>query len=171
MIVSIIIPCRNEKKYLPQCLDSILSSTFPQKDLEVLVIDGMSTDGTIEIANQYATRYPFIRFYENPRRITPIALNIGIRHSQGEYIIRIDGHSKISPDFISLNVQIMKEYRVACVGGILETIPATNSPKSKAIAAALSHPFGIGNAYFRIGTKNIKYVNRSEEHTSELQSH
>ncbi|NOY78031.1 MAG: glycosyltransferase family 2 protein [Calditrichaeota bacterium] len=158
MIVSIIIPCRNEEKYLAPCLDSIIESTFPKENLEILVIDGKSNDGTTKIAQHYAKKYSYIRFFENPGLTTPIALNIGIRSSSGKYVIILGSHSKITPDFISLNVQMMEKHQVDCVGGVLVTIPATNSPKSRAIASALSHPFGMGNSYFRIGTDRIRYV-------------
>lgn len=158
MRVSLIIPCRNEEGFLAQCLDSIIENSFPKRDLEVLVVDGMSNDGTSKIAQSYANTYSYIRFLKNPSLITPVALNIGIRASMGMYIIILGSHSKISPDFISLNVQIMQHYQVNCVGGVLKTIPATNSIKSRAIASALSHPFGIGNSYFRIGTDKPRYV-------------
>src|SRR5271167_693251 len=76
--LSIIIPCRNEREFIGKCLDSLLVNDFPKEELEILIVDGMSEDGTREIVIEYADRYPFIRLLDNPRRVTPCALNIGI---------------------------------------------------------------------------------------------
>src|SRR5437870_4358978 len=82
-IVSIVIPCRNEEDFIGDCLDSVVESRFPLSRLEVLVIDGMSDDGTRRVLEAYARRYPFIRVLENDKRITPVAFNIGVRHARG----------------------------------------------------------------------------------------
>src|SRR5438105_14013244 len=94
--VSVIIPCRNEVAYLAACLDSILLSDYPRERLEIVVADGMSTDGTRELL----ARYP-VRMVDNPARITPAALNRAIAESRGEIIVRIDAHSTTAADYIS----------------------------------------------------------------------
>src|SRR6202158_3151407 len=81
--VSVVMPCRNEARFIAACLDSIIQNGYPGDRLQVLVIDGMSTDGTREIVSSYQRRYPAIRLLDNPRRITPCALNIGISASTG----------------------------------------------------------------------------------------
>ena len=88
--VSIIIPCRNEEKFISQCLDSILANDYPKENLEILVIDGVSEDGTKEIVKKYTNQYPFIKILENPKKFTPFALNIGIKQAKGEIIMRMD---------------------------------------------------------------------------------
>jgi len=85
-LVSIIVPCRNEEYFISKCLDSILDSDYPKEKLEVLVIDGISSDGTNTILQEYTQRYPLIRVIMNPRRITPVAFNIGIDHAGGECV-------------------------------------------------------------------------------------
>ena len=86
--VSVIIPCRNEAPYLAACLDSALKSDYPPERMEIIVADGMSTDGTRELLAQYP-----VRMIDNPARITPAGLNRAIAESQGQIIARIDAHS------------------------------------------------------------------------------
>jgi len=88
-LVSIVIPCRNEREFIGKCLDSVLNNDFPKEELEILVVDGMSEDGTREIVTEYARRFPFIRLIDNPHRVTPYALNIGIAASRGEIVMRL----------------------------------------------------------------------------------
>jgi glycosyltransferase involved in cell wall biosynthesis len=70
MKISVIIPCRNEEKFISKCLDSIIQQDYPKENLEVLVIDGMSEDKTREIIQKYSQRYPFIKLLENPKKFT-----------------------------------------------------------------------------------------------------
>ena len=92
-MISVICPIYNEEKYIAQCIDSILAQDYPKDDLEVIFVDGMSTDKTREIVAAYAEKYPFIRLLDNPARIVPPAMNIGIRNALGETIIRLDAHA------------------------------------------------------------------------------
>jgi len=156
--VSIIIPCRNEEEFIGKCLDSIIAQDYPKDRIEILVIDGRSTDKTRENVKKYAQKYPFIKVLDNPRKITPTALNIGIKRAKGEIIIRMDAHNVYEENYISKCVKYLKEYNVDNVGGILITLPANNTIVAQSIALAFSHPFGVGNAYFRIGSKKPKFV-------------
>jgi cellulose synthase/poly-beta-1,6-N-acetylglucosamine synthase-like glycosyltransferase len=156
--VSIIVPCRNEKKYIEHCLDSIISNDYPKDKLEVLVVDGMSEDGTREIIEKYAQRYPFIQLLDNPNKVVPNAMNIGIKRAKGDLIIRMDVHNVYCKDYISKVVYWLEKSKADNVGGIWITLPGKNTVKAKAIAYALSSPFGVGNSMFRIGTKIPTYV-------------
>lgn len=156
--VSIIIPCRNEEKFIDRCLDSIIANDYPKEELEVLVVDGMSEDRTKEIVNKYAERFSFIKLLSNLKRIVPTAMNIGIKNAQGQIIVRMDAHNIYEKDYISNCVRYLQEYKVDNVGGIWITLPGDNTGIAEAIALALSHPFGIGNAYYRTGVKSPKYV-------------
>jgi glycosyltransferase involved in cell wall biosynthesis len=156
--ISIIIPCRNEDKYIGGCLDSILGQDFPKENLEVLVVDGASEDKTKEIIKDYAERRPFIKLLENPKKFTPFGLNIGIKASKGEIIIRMDSHAGYEKDYISKCVKYLKESGADNVGGIIKTLPAKNTLAARAIAKVLSHPFGAGSSYFRIGSKEPRFV-------------
>lgn len=156
--VSVIIPCREEEKYIAQVLRSILTNDYPQDHLEVLVVDGMSTDGTREIVAEFSQNHPFIKLLDNPKKITPAALNIGIAQARGDIIIRVDSHSIIPPNYISSLVVWQEKTGADNVGGVCVNQPGNDTNMAKAIAVALSHPFGVGNAYFRIGAQNPCWV-------------
>jgi len=156
--VSIVMPCRNEEKFIAGCLDSIAENDYPKDNLEVLVIDGRSTDRTREIIEGYAKQYSFIKLMDNPGKIQTLATNIGISASQGDVIIRMDAHVEYPKDFISNSVSWMDKSKSDCVGGIVVTRPGSYTTVAAAVAFVLSHPFGVGNNYFRIGLKEPKYV-------------
>lgn len=154
--VTIIIPCRNEEHFIEKTLASIISQDYSIDKLEILVIDGISEDGTNEIVNKYAEKYPVVRLLINPKKIVPTAMNIGIRNAKGDIIIRMDAHALYPVDYISRLVYYLNETCADNVGGRWETLPANNSLKAKAIASVVSSPFGVGNAKYRLNNENIK---------------
>ena len=91
-MISVICPIYNEEKYIGKCIDSILRQDYPKEDMEVLLVDGMSIDRTREIALSYSKEYPFIHLYDNPNKIVPYAMNIGIQAAKGDIVIRLDAH-------------------------------------------------------------------------------
>jgi succinoglycan biosynthesis protein ExoA len=151
--VSIIVPVYNEAAYIKQCLESILRNEYPRDRFEILVIDGGSTDGTHEIIEQMAKQYPQIIILKNYKRIQSVAMNIGIRNSRGEIIIRMDAHTLYAPDYIPRCVELLETTDAANVGGVLRAV-GTNYI-SKIIAVAVTTPFGIGNAYYRYAEKEM----------------
>jgi len=151
-------PCRNEEKIIGRCLDSIVSNSYPKENLQVFVIDGVSTDNTREIIRRFGEQYPFIKFMDNPGKIQTFATNLGLRASTGDVILRMDAHVEYPEDFIEKSVQWLEKSKVDCVGGTIITKPAGDSVGSEAIALALSHPFGVGNAYYRVGVQEPRYV-------------
>ncbi|MFH1894702.1 MAG: glycosyltransferase family 2 protein [Patescibacteria group bacterium] len=155
--VSIIIPCRNEEKYIRKCLDSIVFQDYPKDKLEVLIMDGMSEDGTQNIIKDYCRKFPFIKFLENPEKFTPFGLNIGAKEAKGEIIMRMDAHAGYEKDYISKCVKYLQEYKADNVGGIIRTIPANNTPAAKAIAASLSSRLGVAS-FFRLGSEKSRWV-------------
>ncbi len=157
-LVSVIIPCRNEEKYIGKCLDSIIANDYPQERLEVLVMDGMSEDRTREIVEKYTKQYSFVGLLENPKKITPAAMNTGIKSSKGEIIIKMDAHSIYQKDYISKCVKHLEESGAGNVGGVLKTLPSKDNIVARAIAICLSHPFGAGTSYFRTGSKEPREV-------------
>ena len=156
--VSIIIPCRNEEKFIGRCLSSVVAQDFPKEDLEVLVIDGMSEDKTEAIIKSFSLKYPFIKMFKNPKKITPSALNIGIKASNGEIIIRMDAHATYKKDYVSKSVRYLEKYKADNIGGIWIIIPRKNTLIGKTIAKVMSSPFGAGNAYYKIGSEKLKEV-------------
>ncbi|MDD2913665.1 MAG: glycosyltransferase family 2 protein [Candidatus Pacebacteria bacterium] len=156
--VSIIIPCRNEEKFISKCLDSFLKQNYPKDKMEILVIDGMSTDKTREIAREYSEKYPFIKLIDNKNKFTPFALNLGIKNSKGDIITIAGSHTKYDKDYILKCLKYLEEYKADNVGGILKTIPKKDTLIAKAIAFSLSSFFGAGNSAFRTGATKPKFV-------------
>lgn len=156
--VSVIIPCRNEGYFIGKCLNSIIANDYPKDRLEVLIIDGMSEDKTRITVEDYANKYVFIKLLDNPKKITPAALNVGIANATGDIIMRMDAHSTYPPNYISGLVGWLEKTRADNVGGVWITVPATQTLMAEAIALALSHAFGVGNAYFRIGVNEPRWV-------------
>jgi len=156
--ISVVIPCREERKYIAQALESILSNDYPQDRLEVLVVDGMSTDGTRDIVAEFGRTHPFIKLLDNPRKITPAALNIGISQAQGDTIVIMHCHSRYPSDYISTLVAWQEKSGAENVGGVWSTLPGSDTPMARAIALGMSHPFGVGNVYFRIGASEPRWV-------------
>ena len=157
-LVTIVVPCRNEERYIVECLDSILACDYPPDRLEVLVVDGMSDDGTRAVLADYAARNPLVRMLDNPRRITPVALNLAIRAARGEVIVRMDAHVVYPRNYVSRLVAALDEFGADNVGAVLRTLPANQTAMGKAIALGMSHPFGVGTSYFRIGTDQPRWV-------------
>jgi glycosyltransferase involved in cell wall biosynthesis len=146
-LVSVVIPCRNERGFIGSCLDSLLASDYPPERLEILVADGMSDDGTREILKAYCARYPQIRLIENPKKIVPTGLNQAIQAARGEVIVRMDAHSEYARDYIGQCVAVLEETGAANVVGAAQT--KTSGDLQEAIALAFHSPFSGGGASWR----------------------
>lgn len=155
--VSVIIPLRNEEKYIAECIESVIAQTYPKENLEVLLIDGQSEDDTRKIIEKYSNKHTYIKVLDNPEKIVPTALNIGIKASKGDVIVRMDAHSYYDKNYIFKCVETLKNVDAYNVGGPITTLPGENTLKAKAIALATSHPFGVGNSKFRTSNK-AQYV-------------
>jgi succinoglycan biosynthesis protein ExoA len=151
--VSVIMPVRNERDFIERSLGAVLGQDYPHEKLEVLVVDGMSTDGTTE----YVRNHPDsrVRLVENPGKIVSKALNLGISNAQGDIIVRIDGHTMIAPDYVRCCVETLVRSGADNVGGRMNAIGSTQF--GKAVAIATSSPFGVGNARFHY-SQNEEYV-------------
>jgi len=156
--VSAIIPCRNEEKYIGKCLDSITQQDYPKENLEVLVVDGESQDKTKEAVGEYVKKYSYIKILDNPKKITPAAMNIGIENAKGEIVMKLDAHTTYERNYISKCIFYLKKYKADNVGGILISLPSKDTLVPKAIAISLGSPFGAGNSYIKIGAREPKWV-------------
>jgi glycosyltransferase involved in cell wall biosynthesis len=121
--------------------------------MEVLVVEGNSQDKTKEIVQRYSQKYHFIRLLDNPKKTTPISMNIGIKNSRGEVILKIDAHTVYNKNYLINCLRALKKYKADNVGGVLIAKPAEKTLVAKAIAFSLSSFFGSGNSYFRTGSK------------------
>lgn len=149
--VSIIIPSYNEQTTICNLLDAIYSQTFPRNNLELIIADGMSTDGTrVQIAG-FANSHPdlHIEVVDNPSRYIPAGLNRALKEARGDIIIRLDAHSMPYPDYIERCVADLEAGLGENVGGIWEIRPSTKTWVAQSIAFAAAHPLGVGDALYR----------------------
>lgn len=139
-LVTVIIPCRNEERYIKECLDSVMNQTFPQEKVEILVVDGMSEDKTREIVKSYSR----VRLLTNPKKIFAAANNIGIKNAKGEVVMILGAHAVYPEDYIERCVECLKKYNADNVGGDIKVIPSKKTIIAKAIALSLGGHFGRG---------------------------
>jgi GT2 family glycosyltransferase len=158
LLVSVVIPCRNEARHIRRCLESVLAADYPTELLDIVIVDGMSDDGTRSIVAEFVRRTPNLRMIDNPMRLTPSALNIGIEAARGSIIIRMDAHSAYPRHYVPRLVWWLSESGADNVGGSCITIPANDSVTARAIAVGLSHALGVGNSQFRLGTREARWV-------------
>lgn len=149
--LSIIIPCYNEADFIATVLKSILAQDYPLHLMEILLVDGGSTDGTALIIKTFAKKHPQIFLLHNPKKFVPHAMNLGLEKAKGAIIIRLDAHADYPVDYVSTCVYWSQKTGADNVGGIWRTKARTNTTKAKAIVEVLSHPVGVGNASFRTG--------------------
>jgi len=148
LIVSLILPVCNESAYIQNGLLAIFDQDY-SGPMEILVADGMSTDNTRQIIHDFSIHYPQVKIQilDNPGKIVPTGMNIALRQTKGEIIIRVDGHCIIAPDYVRKCVDHLKEEGADGVGGPMESIGETQMAKT--IAIGMSSPFGVGNSTFR----------------------
>ena len=147
--VSVIVPCRNERHFIEPCLASILATDYAPDRFEVLVVDGQSDDGTRAILAELARRDDRVRVIDNPRRITPVALNLGIAAARGGLIAWMSAHNRYPRDYLRRCVEGLVAFGADNAGGGIVTVARGTGPWATAVVTALSHPFGVGNSKFR----------------------
>jgi len=140
--ISVIIPMRNEAKFIEKCVKSVLDQNYSKSRFEIIIIDGMSTDSSKKIVANLVKKNSNIRLFDNPGMTTPAGLNIGIKNAKGEVITRVDAHSYIASDYLQKIVNSFNNEQIMAVGGPVRKI--SSSFLSETINLALSSPFGIG---------------------------
>lgn len=156
--VSLIVPCLNEKNFIGDCVESLLSGTFPVSDLEVLICDGGSTDGTLEVLTGLSSKYKNVRVLKNRSKTTPFAFNLGIENALGEYIAIIGAHSHFPKDYIEVLYRKSHELKAANVGCGIRTTTKSETQEAISIRAVLSDKLGVGNSKFRTGSGKLEAV-------------
>lgn len=148
-LVSVVLATYNEGRLVDRCLASLQRQETPDFELEILVVDGKSTDGTKEIADQIAAADPRVRVFVNERRRTPFAFNIGLRAARGKYVCIFGAHTVYTKNYIAVCLREMIAHgAVGCVGRIM-TQPSNQSLEARLNAWTLSHPFGSSRKSFR----------------------
>lgn len=149
-LVSILMPVRNEEAAIAGALASALAQTY--EPIEVLVVDGRSTDRTREVVSQIAARDPRVRLLDNPKQAISPALNVGLAAARGAFIARMDGHATVNPEYVEIGVgHLQADPSVAAVGG--QKVGVAESATGKAISLALSSPFGVGDSINHYATQ------------------
>jgi len=149
--VSVIVPCYNEQSTILLMLNAFHAQTFPHAEMEVVIADGMSTDGTRAVIASFQKVHPEldVRLVENANRSIPAGLNRAIEAARGEIMIRFDGHSKPYPDYVANCIAAHQAGRGDNVGGVWEIHPGADTWMADSIAAAAAHPLGVGDALYR----------------------
>jgi cellulose synthase/poly-beta-1,6-N-acetylglucosamine synthase-like glycosyltransferase len=149
--VSIIVPSFNEQGKICKMLEAVYAQTYPRLDLEVIIADGMSTDATRAEVAAFTESHPDLRIcvVDNLRRFIPSGLNCALAQAEGEIIVRLDAHSMPRPDYIERSVADLEAGLGENVGGVWEIVPGASTWIGRSIAAAASHPLGVGDALYR----------------------
>ena len=157
--VSLIVPCFNEASFIAGILLDIEQQSYPKELIELFIVDGRSTDRTRAIYEETLDSINYAsKLMDNPDRIAPIAMNLGIQAATGDYIFIWGAHASYPNNFIKQMIDLALQSNADCVGAVCKTLPRINSSKGIAIAEVLQHPFGVGNASFRTGIDEVKEV-------------
>ena len=150
--VSVIIPCYNEERFIGKALEQ-LADQFEANRYEIIVVDGLSEDRSRAVVEEFRKDRPdlSVQLVENPARNIPTALNLGIAAARGNIIARMDAHAVPSDGYIRRCVEVLQTGSAGAVGMPCLVRPGADTLVARAIAAAVSHPFGIGDAKYRLG--------------------
>jgi succinoglycan biosynthesis protein ExoA len=153
--ISVIVPCYNEEATIQQLLEAIYRQSYPRNEMEVLIADGLSQDDTLGRIEEFRNSHPDldIRIVSNTERTIPSGLNCAIREARGEFLVRMDAHSKPFPDYIERCARALEADLGDNVGGRWKIEPGDQSWVARSIAIAAAHPLGVGDARYRIGTE------------------
>ena len=158
-VISVVIPCYNEVNYIVGCVESIINNGFDSEQLEIIVVDGGSTDGTIQKLEDLKTKYRQVAFLKNPERITPVSMNMGIHAANGHYLLISSAHASFSTGYLTeLKGLIENTENTIAVGGVMQTLVKNSHVVSESIRTVLMHPVGVGNAKFRTGVGKVMEV-------------
>src|SRR5258708_30040688 len=146
IIVSFVMPVRNEEEHIRASLQSLLDQSYPLSEYEIIIIDGRSSDRTKQIIEEIRNRHPQVRCLDNPPGIVPTGMNIGIRAAHGKIIVRVDGHSGYPRDYAANCIKSLEETKADNVGGPCITGAAEENLRPKLVAPVLNKPFGVGNS-------------------------
>jgi glycosyltransferase involved in cell wall biosynthesis len=146
-LVSVIVPARNEERSIGATLESLRAQEYT--NLQIIVVDGGSTDDTVGIVEKHMAEDPRIELLHNPRQIIPAALNLALAAARGQWLVRMDAHSTVDPTYVGAAVARLREGRWGGVGGRKDGVGST--PAGRAIAAALGSRFGVGGSLYHHG--------------------
>lgn len=147
-LVTVVIPARNEQASIGACLAAAQAQTH--RNLQILVVDGDSEDRTVEIVRAAAAADPRIELVHNPDRVIPVSLNLAVAAARAKWLVRIDAHATVPPDYVARAVALLRTGQYGAVGGRKDGVGRT--PAGRAIAAAMGSRFGVGGSTYHHGT-------------------
>lgn len=147
-LVTVVIPARNEEQFIRGCLESVQRQTY--QTLQIIVVDGASTDATPRIVKEAASSDPRIELLHNPERVIPRSLNLAVSAARGRWLVRIDAHAAVPEDYVERAVRHLRTGRWMGVGGRKDGVGVT--PAGRAVASVMASPFGVGNSTYHYGT-------------------
>jgi succinoglycan biosynthesis protein ExoA len=155
-LVTAVVATYNEEKYVGKCLQDLLDQTAFGGEVEILVVDGGSTDRTVEVVRAFPECGGKIRLLHNSHRLQTHAWNIGLREAEGKYITLISAHTEYGADYLDNCIKAVERTGAANVGGV--QVPVGDGNVGTVIAWAMQSPFAIGNARFRYA-RSEEFVN------------
>lgn len=147
---SVVIPCLNEVNHIGPCLASLRAQEGLIGRWEVLVVDGGSTDGTLDVVQSVMREWNDVRLLHNKEKFTPVSMNLGLKYSESDVVVILGGHAEADKDFLRRNLDALEAHpECGCVGGVVEQV--LGDERTRTIGMAMSSPFGVGDARFRTG--------------------
>lgn len=147
-LVTVVIPARDEEQNIEACVESVLRQDY--RNLQVIVVDGASHDRTPDIVKELAERDPRVELLHNPVGFIPVSLNLALAAARGPWLVRIDAHATVPPEYVGIAVEHLRTGRWGGVGGRKDGVGFT--PAGRAVAAAMASPFGVGNSTYHYGS-------------------
>lgn len=148
-LVTIVIPVRDEESFIESCVGSVLAQDH--EALQIVVVDGGSRDRTVELLRGLQTGEPRIDLLSNPAGRIPISLNMGLASARGRWLVRVDAHSTVPPNYVRVLVGHLRTGRWGGVGGRKDGVAETR--RGRAIAAALGSRAGVGNSAYHYASR------------------
>lgn len=157
-IITIAITCYNEEKYIERSVRSALAFLKPEgTDVEILVVDGMSTDRSRSIINSIQEETEKVRLIDNPHRYQSHGVNLAIAHAKGDYLAWLSAHAIYPPDYLMVLYEASNRTNADCTGGVIDTRPGSDSYSGHLVQALTTHRFGIGNSGFKVGQEEEQF--------------
>jgi succinoglycan biosynthesis protein ExoA len=148
--VTVVVACRNENSHIRGLLESLVRLDRSNLALDAIIADGLSTDGTRQVLDEFTRTHPWCAVIDNPGQIVSIGLNRAILQAAGEFIVRMDAHTVYEPDYVVRCISVLQATGargVVNIGGPQRSRAQGFWPR--AIHAGFHSPFASGGARFR----------------------
>ena len=153
-IVCVIIPCRNEELHIQSCISTVLQFELPPgTSLEVVVLDGQSTDRTPQIVADIAGRHANVRLMDNPQRYQGCAVNLAVGGSRADYFLWLGAHTYFPANYLRIALETADRTGASVVGGFCITETGGVGYPAQLVQALTTHKFGVGDSSFRTGAQ------------------